>query len=211
MARQVQFKILPKLRVLFGKEDLTIMGGIIAEEHLLAWLAKWSLSQMYWQLWETTDELELKHASPLPTKTALELMMLERVRLFGEGGDLTVRRDDELFRWYFVGPKGVTVPDGALDFWKDNPKKKLTRFKGQVILWGVWDSESDKKRWVENRVGFANLAYPELLHGERHVYAHYWEYLDAGQVAFVWMYELGPKCKDPLLADYSKTSSKKKQ
>jgi hypothetical protein len=206
MAKKVQFKILPKLRVLFGKEDLTIVGGMIAEKDVLAWLAKWSLSQMPWQLWETTDELDLKHDSALPTLTALELIMLERVRFFGEGGDLTVRRDDEQFRWYFVGPKGVIVPDGALsqdNFWHDNPQKKLTRFKGQVILWGVWDSESDKKRWVENRVGFAKLAYPEPLHGQRHVYAHYGEFLDAGQVAFVWMYKLGPQEHDPLLAEKS--------
>ena len=202
MARQVEFKSLRKLRVLRGKEDLTIVGGMIAEENLLAWLAEWSLSKMAWQLWETTDELELKHATTVPTKTEIELMMLERVRLFGEGGDLTVRRDDEHFRWYFIGPKHATVPGGdetPEDFWDDHPQKKLTRFKGQVILWGAWDDKSDQERWVENRVGFAKLAYPEPLHHERHVYAHYWEFLDAGQVAFVWMYKLGPKEEDPLL------------
>lgn len=208
MAKQkevpVQFAALAGLREQQGQQDLTILGGMIAEKKLLKWLADCSFDQMPWQMWETTNDFELKHKAPLPKKSEIELMMLERVRFFGEGGDLTLRRDDEQFRWHFIGQKNANVPasnDAPDDFWKEHPKQTFTRFKGQVILWGAWDEINGQERWVENRVGRANLAYPTPLHGQRHVYAHYWEFLDAGQVAFVWMYKLGTGEGDPLLGE----------
>ncbi len=199
---QVQFATLADLRERQGQQDLTIVGGTIPENQVLDWLAKWSFEQMPWQMWETTNEFELQHAAALPTKNKIELMMLERVRFFGEGGDLTLRRDDELFRWYFIGPKNANVPckkHALEDYWHTHPNKTLTRFKGQVILWGAWEDKFN--RWVENRVGRANLTYPAPLHGELNVYAHYYEFLDAGQVAFVWMYKLGTGEGDPLLGE----------
>ena len=85
MAKQkevpVQFAALAGLRERRGQENLTILDGMIASNELLEWLAKWSFEQMPWQMWETTNDFELKHKAPLPKKSEIELMMLERVSM----------------------------------------------------------------------------------------------------------------------------------
>lgn len=184
--QRLDFSALEALRTACTQADLTIVGGTIQEQDVAAWLNEWNFELLPWQIWEEVSALRLEKGHAMPT----EFGLVERGRLFGEGGDLTLRRDGSLFRWHFIGPKAANVqltPD-ALDFWQEYPNKMLHRIEQQVILWGVW--RKDLGRWHDNRVGWANLKYPPMLEGKSHVYVHYDEYLDLGRVAFVWLREL---------------------
>ena len=72
----------------------------------------------------------------------------------------------------------------------------MDRIEQQAILWGAWRNDA---HWYDNRVGWAKLDYPQTLASTRNVYAHYYEYLDRGRVAFVWIYDLGDKSFDPMI------------
>lgn len=190
-------------RELKGKDELMIVGGTISEAKVINWLREFK--GMPWRVWEWVNDFRLEHESLTPAfPLAIRLSALERVRLFGDGGDLTVRRDGALFRWHFIGPSGAKkeaiIPAGwqsCHDYWdrKENESQKLTCSEQKALLWGAYNQELG--RWYDNRVGFAHLEYPladveSLLQEDKkgHVYAYYREYLDGGQVAFVWMYKL---------------------
>lgn len=166
--------------------DLVIVGGTIGEMKAASWLSQWDLQSLPWRLWEEVSALKLEKSSSLP----VDFTLVERGQLFGEGGDLTLRRDGGIFRWRFIGPTTTKVqrtPD-TLDFWNEYPNTVLHRVDQQAILWGEW--RQDLGRWHDNRVGWANLQYPAELNGKRHVYIHYDEYLESGRVAFVWLRDL---------------------
>ena len=111
--------------------------------------------------------------------------MLERGRLFGKDGDLTLRRNGSRFNWSFIGPTGIQAPKGDYDtknYWsKDNKYKKeaFHQYQEQTLLWGKWDG----KRRSESRVAAAKLNYPII--GER-IQLDYKIFSHAGQVSFVW-------------------------
>lgn len=187
MAEQkLSFLDLPSRRTACSQADLTIVGGTIQETTVLNWLGRWNLQSLPWRLWEEVSALSLEKDTPLPSSFAL----VERGQLFGEGGDLTLRRDGDLFRWHFIGPRTANVPmtADALDYWVESTTTVLHCVKQQAILWGVW--RSDLGRWHDNRVGWANLQYPAEFNGKPHVYIHYDEYLESGRVAFVWLRDL---------------------
>jgi len=187
MAEQkLKFQDLLGRRLPCSPTDLAIVGGTIDEARALAWLSQWDLEYLPWRLWEEVSALRLEKNSSLPG----DLALIERGQVFGEGGDLTLRRDGEIFRWHFIGPataKIQTTAD-ALDFWNEHPNTVLHRVEQQAILWGVWRPELG--RWHDNRVGWANLQYPAELNGKPHVYIHFDEYLESGRVAFVWLRDL---------------------
>lgn len=96
-----------------------LWGGQFPAARLGEFLAAWQLDQrdMPWRLWEWVSEIILAHtddqrtqaqAAPDPTN----LDWLERGRAFGEGGDLSVRRDGDCVYWRFIGAADATLPDG---------------------------------------------------------------------------------------------------
>ena len=187
MAEQkLDFRTLPSRRTACSQADLIIIGGTIEEAKAPAWLNQWNLESMPWRLWEEVSALSLEKSTSIP----LDFALVERGQLFGEGGDLTLRRDGDIFRWRFIGPKTANVqktPD-ALSFWSEYPNTVLHCVEQKAILWGAWRNDLD--RWHDNRVGWANLQYPAELNGKAHVYIHYDEYLESGRVAFVWLRDL---------------------
>lgn len=187
MAEQkLVFRNLLTQRTACSRLDLMIVGGTIEEAQATDWLNQWDLGSLPWRLWEEVSALRLEKATSVP----LDFTLVERGQLFGEGGDLTLRRDGSIFRWHFIGPTTAKVqktPD-ALDFWTEYPNAILHGVKQKAILWGVW--RQDLGRWHDNRVGWASLQYPAELNGKPHVYIHYDEYLDSGRVAFVWLRDL---------------------
>ena len=198
MAEQpLDFTELLSQRTRCTSADLVIVGGTISEPEIANWLKQWNLRNMPWQLCEWVNDLKLQKSQVLPTTFDL----VERLRLFGYGGDLTVHRDGDTFHWHFIGSLQTKVPQlpKSRDFWQEHPNKILYRIDQQAILWGAWDEK--RGRWFDNRVGWAKLDYPKELHGKRHVYAHCWEYLDTGRVAFVWMHDLGDKRRDTVIGE----------
>lgn len=186
--QRLTFSTLQAGRIPCPSGSITIMGGVIAEASLVNWLNRWSLQQMPWQIWERVNAIQMDHSQSLPSDVSL----LERGRIFGDGGDLSMRRDGNTFRWHFVGPTAVQLPIAptAHNFWQSpDAPTMLYAVEQQALLWGVWNDES--RCWYDDRVGQAKLCYPAKLHRSERVYAHYREYLDHGRVAFVWMYNLG--------------------
>lgn len=166
--------------------SITIIGGVIADKNLVNWLQQWDLQRLPWQFWEWVNAIWLDYDQPLPS----DMRLLERGRMFGDGGDLSLRRDGNDFRWHFVGPSNVQTPatPGTHDFWQSpNAPAMLYAVEQQALLCGVWDGASC---WYDDRIGQANVRYPAVLRGHQCIYVRYREYLDHGQVAFVWMYDL---------------------
>ena len=176
---------------LVGSDHLSIWGGTCSENVLLDFLERWSLKQMAYRIWEYTDQIAF--AEHLPDNTAL----LERGRLFGEGGDLGLRRDGDVFRWRFVGKPEVRPPDGydtnEANFWTDHPDAAFHCYKETALLWGKRDGD----HWHDDRVAAADLRYPVDGEQER-VRIRYNVYSRAGQVAFVWFTGLS-EWKEPVV------------
>ena len=171
----------------YGRSDLSIWGGRCKEEDLLTFLQGWPLETIPYRIWEYVSEIEFDRDT-LPNNPVL----LERGRLFGEGGDLEIRRDGNTFLWRFIGPAGVRPPEGpydARDFWATHSEEqthrqeevRFHRREESVLLWGKFEPE--KGRWEESRVGAARLEYPAA--GER-IRLRYYAFSRAGRVEFVW-------------------------
>ena len=160
-----------------GPSDLTILGGQCANSDLLKFLEQWDLAGMPFRVWEYVSKVVFEEGT-LPQNIAL----LERGRIFGEGGDLMLRRDGTAFDWRFVGPAGIKPPPdeyGTRDYWKDHPEVTFHQYNETVLLWGEWNG----KNWAEDRVAAAMLNYPAT---GRRIQLHYQVFSRAGRVEFVW-------------------------
>jgi hypothetical protein len=164
------------------EEDLSIWGGNFEAERLDDFLERWKLDQreMPWRIWEQVSKIVFQWETQ-PGDSEL----LERGQLFGPGGDLSLRRNGSRLLWHFIGPAGVEPPAGfeARSYWEDEKRRPLREHEESVLLWGEW--RSTPGRWLEDRVGQADLQYPKVL-GEERVWLDYWRYEEAGQTAFVW-------------------------
>jgi len=161
-----------------GRDHLTILGGICAENDLSAFLQQWDLTQVPYRIWEYVSEIVFEKDT-LPQNVAL----LERGRLFGPGGDLELRRDGATFAWRFIGPAGVRPPAGgynAQDYWESDPQAMFHQHEETALLLGRWNCQM----WAEDRVGAARLNYPAT---SKRVQIHYRTYSRAGRVEFVWL------------------------
>lgn len=180
---QVNFKELVEkvLETKIGRDTLTILAGLCQEKELLGFLQQWK-TKFPFRIWEYASEVvfEKNETRAVDINAAL----LERCRLFGDGGDLSMRREGSSFIWLFLGPVGTQAPKGNYDmqsYWSENNRHKVEKFHcypEKTLLWGEWNG----KRWHESRVAGANLIYP--LAGKR-VQLEYLVYSHAGQVNFV--------------------------
>jgi len=168
-----------------------IWGGTIAVDALERFLKAWRLprADMPWCLWEHASRITLDRE-----KWPERLDLLERGRVFGEGGDLALRRDSALrrdgalWRWSYIGPSGAQPPAGfqAEDYWAAGERPVLHEYSERVLLWGKWRADG---RWYDDRVARADLVYPGLA-GQERVSLRYRSYMAGGQVEFVWLLAL---------------------
>ncbi len=179
---QVDFKELVEkvLEPKIGRDTLTILAGLCQEKEMLGFLQQWEIEFSY-RIWEYASEIVFeKNEEPAKINVAL----LERGRLFGNEGDLSIRREGTSFSWLFLGAVGTQAPKGSYntqDYWsKDNNHKveKFHCYPEKTLLWGEWNG----RQWHESRVAGANLIYPSA--GKR-VQLEYLIYSHAGQVIFV--------------------------
>jgi len=165
----------------YGRNDLAIWGSECAEANLLAFLAAWDLSEMPFRIWEYASQIDFR-CGTLPDNISL----LERGRLFGEGGDLTLRRDGPDFFWHFIGRPETHPPANykSEDFWNSNTDLTFHRWDETALLWG--ERKNGAARWLDDRVGRADLVYP--VPGEwKRVQLRYWTFSHAGRTAFFWL------------------------
>ena len=165
----------------------TITGGECAEGGLSEWLKMFDLTEMDVCIWEFTDHCTIGSDGP-PERVE----RLERARIFGEGGDLDVRRDGERFRWRYVGkPEHAPKDDNAQELkWHDTDISPVYCRERTALLWGT--RKGKQKQWFDDRVSGASLTYfsdppslPEKV--EERVQVRYYEYTQAGRTLVVWL------------------------
>lgn len=169
----------------WGNDKLAIWGGwCCTETDAMALLRDWPQRDkaMPYRIWEYTSEMVFEEKA-LP----VDGRGLERGRLFGPGGDLSLRRDGDRFYWHFVGQPGMQPPDGdfhAQDFWgQAEAGTSFFRCKERSLLWGERQEGFDL--WFEDRTGRARLRYPMDTTGR--VQVEYQTFSRAGRVEFVWL------------------------
>lgn len=178
----------------WGKDNLAIWGGICRPDQVEALLEKWSLPNdgMPYCIWETSSSIGFEQRPNAETA-------LERARIFGADGDLSLRRHADRFLWHFVGKNGIKPPklgDGIdfahpeNDFWQKEPNAVFLREEKQTLLWG--ERKAEQERWYDDRVGWANLTYPIEVAEDSHTRPQltYQTFSRAGHVEFVWFCDL---------------------
>jgi len=166
-----------------NRDNLAIWGGTIEHGQMEAFIKAWQLDKlkMPYRIWEDYTSL-LFEKDTVP----LNFDQIQRARIFGQDGDLTLRCDGNQLIWHFIGKAEINPPQEfpSLGFWdKQAGDLILLESEGQYLLWG-------RKRnmgvgWQDDRVGAALLVYPGMEEQER-VCLSYREYSYAGQVQFVW-------------------------
>ncbi|MEW6065520.1 hypothetical protein P378_01955 [Desulforamulus profundi] len=164
------------------KDHIAIFGGRIKTEILPDFL-KITPGGLLWSIGEHPDRCEiLKEQLP-------ELKYLERLRLFGPGGDLELRREDDAYRWRFIGPAGSKFDRRyqLRDFWAETGIQHLCRHDETLLLWG----EKRGDRYYDGRFAAARLVYPLGEHTNKkraviktRIYTYF------GRPQFAWYYSL---------------------
>lgn len=166
-----------------NSSKLTILGGQCNDDQVSQLLTDWlAQAQMPYRIWEYTHSIAFEQ-NTLPE----DVQWLERARLFGPGGDLSLRRNGSQFLWSFIGPFGITLPD-----WKPQPffagEQAETVFavnQKKALLWGNNSPDPTVNLFWDDRVAGAALTYPVSPGAER-VAIEYEAYSRAGKVEFVW-------------------------
>ena len=166
------------------KDDLQIWGSEIEEDDLQEFISNWDQSEMPFVILETIETITITKACDFST---LAPPNVERIRIFGSGGDLDIRRDAYLFRWRYIGKNKLLEDVKGEDFWDKNADKKFFIEEKEALLWGQY--KRDRKVWHDNRVAKAKLSYPIEGNPER-VKIRYRTLSEEGVIAFIWFVEL---------------------
>lgn len=166
-----------------------IWGGQFTAAQLADFLTAWSFTDMPYRIWEYAHRIEMVE-DQLPRHAECDL--LQRARVFGKCGDLSLRRDGANFHWHFIGACSPLLPAAYApqDFWQAHPDAQLRRSEDATLLWGEGRAQADGSvaSWQEDRVGWAQLNYPGI--SAPRVQLTYTLFTEDGQPAFVWWREL---------------------
>ena len=173
-----------------GPEQLSIWGGRCDKNTLPILVKKWlAKSDLPYRIWHCSSKITFGIEASPPQ----EMNWLERARLFGGDGDLSIRREGGEFRWWFVGPASTDPPEefdsDEANFWKAEPEAKFYENAETSLLWGERRADGDEQWWFEDRVANADLTYPVDGTPGR-VQIEYKTYSRAGRVEFTWLTKL---------------------
>lgn len=164
-----------------GQNDLQIWGGDkIDADALQQFISMWSKSEMPFAIIETVREIAIKKNYDFST---LVPDTVERIRIFGDNGDLDIRRDVNRFRWRYIGKKELPEKVEGENFWANNSATKFFMEEKKALLWGKYNS--DREVWHDNRVAKAKLSYP-IEDNPKRVKIRYRTLSEEGVIAFVW-------------------------
>jgi hypothetical protein len=145
-----------------------IFGGKIALNEFPSLLENLEKQNGFpYRVFESMDRIEFGDDSLKPGN----IEEFVRGRIFGSDGDLALRRDGTLVRWWFVSESSKKLPDGVVgeDFWKksgsDPTAYHVNERRG--LLWGELASTDGDPFWFDDRVANAILRYPVEEAGER--------------------------------------------
>ncbi|ODS36719.1 MAG: hypothetical protein A7315_04630 [Candidatus Altiarchaeales archaeon WOR_SM1_79] len=174
---KVMGKLLEEERI--SKGDIQIWGGKIKEEELQEFMKKWNFSDMQFRIKETVKEINIDKNKNLDLQ---DVELIERIRIFGNAGDIDLRRNGNRFIWRYIGEDSPpsNLPGHVCNFWgKDkNSNKKFFVGYREVILWNKNDP----------RVAKAKLNYP-IKNAER-VKIRYKTLSEGGIISFVQFIEI---------------------
>lgn len=162
-----------------SKNDIQIWGGEVKENELEQFIKEWDFSNMPFVIIETYKEIAITKISD-HINIAPEI--IERIRIFGEGGDLDLRRDTISFKWRYIGNNKLPSNIAGENFWKENPDSKFFLEEKESFLWGKYNQNL---KWHDNRVARAKLSYPINGNPER-VKICYKIFSERGNISFVW-------------------------
>ena len=162
------------------KDDLLIWGSEIEEDDLQQFISNWDQSEMPFVILETIREIVIIKNYHFST---LEPHAVERIRIFGSGGDLDIRRDAYHFKWRYIGKNRLPEDVKGVDFWDKKADKMFFMEEKEALLWGQYNS--NRKVWHDNRVAKAKLSYPVEGNPER-VKIRYRTLSEAGVIVFLW-------------------------
>lgn len=161
--------------------DLIIVGGVLSADKLPEFLGHFSThmqTDMPWSMIETVHAFKVRERADL-TKLldAKQVFLLERARIFGEAGDLDIRRDGEEFRWRFLGEtipadKKFAETFSSEDFWDAYPDIRFYSIQECHMQWQPGDGRVSTG-WFESASLNASATYLEQVH-----------YLRDGEVVF---------------------------
>lgn len=175
----------------YGQAELSLWGGVCTAAQLPAWLAQWNLTGLNNRYWEQVSRAEFSATLP----DAQDVALLERARLFGAGGDLSLRRTGDDFHWLWIGPRGTQPPNpaAAQNFWvaPAHAGASFHRVEETALLWGEHKNgqpvtPQGAPLWFDDRVARAWLNYPAPATWLR-VQLRYWAFSRAGRIEFVWL------------------------
>ncbi len=194
----------------------TIWGGQFEANWLTEFLEAWNLAvrDMPWRVWEWISDLKMDHVAPGIAGLPGNPHLLERGRLFGTDGDLSLRRDGERFLWNFVGRRDTTLPQrlhwegpvkessaekdvgsrfAVADYWAYHPQAFLSGRRRVVLLWGKerYHNGNPMGTWHDDRVSNVKhpLVYPTMS-GKNRVRLSYCEYMRGDVIEAVWWLRL---------------------
>lgn len=193
-----------------------IWGGRFDATCLINFLKTWDLAQrdMPWRLWEWISDISMDHVKRGNAGLPVDPQFLERGRIFGADGDLSLRRDGDQILWNFVGRRGTalsgnfhweepakdTPPEKDIeafftvaDYWTYHPQVVLEGRQREVLLWGEEriHNENPVGTWHDDRVSNVKhpLVYPEMS-GKDRVRLSYCEYSRGDVIEAVWWLRL---------------------
>ncbi len=151
----------------YTPDKLILIGGNYSVDELdtADFLAGWQASDMPYVIMDSLGRGVL-----IGWRDQFDTLLPDALRLhiFGPGGDLTWRRDENRAFWRYIGVKYPSLPEAVepFDFWHETEATELKADKNpqRALLWGIYRGE--KTLWQENRVGHASregrLSYPVL-------------------------------------------------
>lgn len=167
-----------------SSNDLVLFGGEGLDWARLSWDAE----SMPYMMVETAEQDD-QGIQFLPSDANFNWgLTILRLHLFGTGGDLLIRRDEDRMYWRFVGERGMYERLGL----------QGVGFSGELrngkqvtsLLWGKYEDE--RRDRYEARMGKASLKYPVVSAETERVEIHALEILDdMGKIVTHWTFGLG--------------------
>jgi hypothetical protein len=172
-----------------GSADIAIWSGTCSAANLSVFLDAWKLpnESMPFCIWEQLSAITFNRQHRLADE---DIRWLQRGRIFGEGGDLELRRAGDHFEWRLIEDVGLKPPEGQIaeSFWTIEPQARFHRYANRrLLLWG--ERSTDDDRWFEDRVARADLTYPASAEWPR-IWLEYEVFSRNGTPEFVWFQRL---------------------
>lgn len=167
-----------------SSNDLVLFGG----EGLDWTTLQWDTAQIPYMMIETAEWGIQFLPSNTPLDAALTIL---RLHLFGEGGDLLLRHDEDRIYWRFVGERGMYERLGLHG--KLFPRNLQQGKQVTSLLWGQCQYDENKQPYrYEGRMGKASLNYPLVPAESERVEIHALEIIDdMGAIVTHWTFGLG--------------------